>query len=206
MANRLLLVRHAQTALRYAGAFVGSSDVPLSALGRLQAAALAERLAKHRPGVIVASPMRRAAQTARAIAKATGARVQFDDDLREIDFGRWEGLRFEQIAAANPAAVDRWAKYRDDFRFPGGERIGSFVGRVTRAAQRLGALDARDVAVVTHGGVVRTILCCLLGLPTRNYLLFDVAPASLSVLNLFDGKGVLGGLNDTCHLEGVARG
>ena len=204
MANRLLLVRHAQTASRYAGAFIGSSDMPLSALGRRQAAALAARLGLQRPGVIVASPMRRTAQTARAIAKATGARVHFDDDLREIDFGRWEGLRFEQIAAANPAAVDRWAQYRDDFRFPGGERIGSFVQRVARAADRLAALDARDVAVVTHGGVVRTILCCLLGLPPRNYLLFDVAPASLSTLNIFDGKGVLAGLSDTCHLGGIA--
>ncbi len=204
MANRLLLVRHALVAPRFAGAFVGSTDAPLSPLGRRQAAALGVRLAKAAPATIIASPMKRAAQTARIVAKACGAKVQFNDDLREIDFGRWEGMRFEEIARRSPAAVDRWAQYRDDFRFPGGESIGHFVQRVQRSAACLAAAEAREALVITHGGVVRTIICCLLGLSPRNYLLFDAAPASISTLNVFDGKGVLAGLNDCSHLEGIA--
>ena len=57
--------------------------------------------------------------------------------------------------------------------------------------------------LVTHGGVIRAMICRLLGLPPRDYLLFDTRCASLSVVDIFDGKGVLAGLNDVCHLEGL---
>ncbi|MFA5863566.1 MAG: histidine phosphatase family protein [Phycisphaerae bacterium] len=222
MAKRLLLVRHASTGPEYAGRYVGSTDVPLSAEGLRQAeglASLVRRSKKYTPLRsrllkgdqpcmsilrIITSPLRRARQTGETLAGVVP--VEVDADLREIDFGKWEGRTFDQIAVSDPQLVDRWANYDSEFAFPGGESTQHFLERVHRVADRMAADPAENVLAVTHGGVIRAIICYLLGLPSRNYLLFDVKPASLTTIELIDGKGVLTGLNDLCHLEGLEDG
>jgi broad specificity phosphatase PhoE len=114
-----------------------------------------------------------------------------DPDLREIDFGRWEGKTFSEIRDSSPAEIARWARFAPDFAFPGGESLRDFLGRVRRAADRLAADEAETVLAVTHGGVIKAMLCHLLGLDSRRYVAFEIAPASLTVVRLFEGKGVL---------------
>ncbi|NTW77456.1 MAG: histidine phosphatase family protein, partial [Syntrophaceae bacterium] len=106
----------------------------------------------------------------------------------------------------DPAGVERWSNFDNDFVFPGGEAIQSFIGRVRTAAQRIAQDPAQTVAVITHGGIIRFLICHYLGLDMRNYLLFDVQPASLSVITLYDGQGILNSLNNLCHLEGSLCG
>ncbi len=137
-------------------------------------------------------------ETAEAVAAALGLTVEADPDLREIDFGRWEGRTFEEIQQSDPQAVSDWATRPAEFAFPGGEAVRDFVARVGRAADRLAADPAEAVLAVTHGGVVRVAICHLLGLAVENYLLFDVRPACLAAVELFDGKGVLIGLDNSC--------
>ncbi|HYW79396.1 MAG TPA: histidine phosphatase family protein, partial [Thermoguttaceae bacterium] len=146
------------------------------------------------------SPMRRAVETAGAFDHA----LQHDPDLREIDFGRWEGRSFDEISASDrESQIDRWSRFDPQFSFPDGESLGKFVTRIAQAADRL-ASDASDTVVaITHGGVIRTMICHLLGLEPKNYLLFDVKPASITTIDLFDGRGVLTGLGDTCHLKEI---
>jgi len=171
--------------------FLGSTDVPLDEHGRRQAACLATITARRKPQRLFASPLRRALETARAIAGAVGLNIETDPDLRELDFGRWEGMTFDEIQAADPDAVSQWNAWSYDFTPPGGERLGDFLDRVRRAAARLAALPGDAVMAVTHGGVIRSALCHLLGLPARNYLLFDVQPAALVNIRLYDGRGTL---------------
>jgi len=130
-----------------------------------------------------------------------GANFAVDSDLREIDFGRWEGMGFAEILAADPAAVDRWAALVEDFAFPDGESIGNFRKRIGAAAGRIAADPAGTAVVFTHGGVIRFLICHFLGLPDRAHLLFDVRPASISEIRIDGGKGVLTLLNDRRHLE-----
>ena len=201
MAGRLLLVRHGAAANPQPPRYVGSTDAPLSEEGRRQVEALANILPRRKPVRCLSSPLRRASETANAIAAATGIRVEIDPDLREIDFGRWEGKTFEEIKAIDPGEVDRWAESTERFSFPEGESVRGFLDRVHRAADRMTAAGDDVVVAVTHGGVIRATICYLLGLPPANYVLFDVACASLSTIELFGDKGVLAELNNTSHLE-----
>jgi alpha-ribazole phosphatase len=203
MARQLLFVRHARIAPRYAGRYVGRTDVPLEPHGLKQAEQLVALLRSRKPERCYCSPLVRARQTADVICDSIGLPVEVDEDLREIDFGRWEGRTFEEIAALDSAAVGRWAALSDDFAFPGGESVGGFFTRVGRAADRLAADPTRVALVVTHGGVIRGSLCHFLGLPPRHYLLFDVRHATCTTIDLMEGRGVLTGLNEQCGSERV---
>jgi broad specificity phosphatase PhoE len=90
--------------------------------------------------------------------------------------------------------VDRWATLAPDFAFPGGERLAGFLQRVRATADRLVAEPCETVLAVTHGGVIRAMLCYLLGLDPRQYVVFHVGYAALAVIELFDGQGVLSAL------------
>ena len=201
MAERLILIRHGDLGERFRGRYIGRTDAPLSAEGRRQAEALAGPLARLPDGAsLVVSPLRRTCETA-GIALGRDAHFTVDPDLREIDFGRWEGMSFAEILADDPTAVDRWAALAEDFTFPEGESIGNFRRRIGKAAGRIAADPAGTVVAVTHGGVIRFLICHFLGLPDRAHLLFDVQPASLSEIRIDGGRGVLTLLNGRRHLE-----
>ena len=197
MAKTLLLARHAETGPDFKGRFVGSSDVPLAGDGPEQAERLAALTATYRPEICLCSPLLRARQTALPVATATGLPIITDVELREVDFGRWEAKTFEQIRAADPALVKQWAAWHEDFAFPDGETLQHFKQRIRKTAVQLTSLEAETVLVISHGGVIRTMLCHLLGLSLRNYLTFDVQPATLAVLTLHDRGAVLNGFNLT---------
>jgi broad specificity phosphatase PhoE len=201
MAERLILIRHGDLGDRRRGRYIGQTDAPLSAEGRRQAAALTGPLVRLLNGTsVLVSPLRRTRETA-AIALGRCANFAVDSNLREIDFGRWEGMGFAEILAVDPAAVERWAALAEDFAFPGGESIGNFRKRIGAAAGRIAADPAGTAVVVTHGGVIRFLICHFLGLPDRAHLLFDVQPASISEIRIDGGKGVLTLLNERRHLE-----
>jgi len=201
MADRLILIRHGDLGESCRGRYVGRTDAPLSALGRRQAVALSAPLSRLGDTRYLCSPLLRARETAGLALACSGFGI--DADLREIDFGRWEAMSFPEIAAADPAAVGRWAALEDAFAFPGGEAIGAFRRRIGAAADRIAADPAGTVAAFTHGGVIRLLICHFLGLEARDYLLFDVGTASLSEIRIESGRGVLTRLNDRHHLEGV---
>ncbi len=202
VAKRLILVRHGDLGERYRGRYVGRTDIPLATEGRRQAAALAGEIGVLAGARFLCSPLLRARETAE-IALGEEREFTIDDDLREIDFGRWDAMSFAEIAVADPTAVDRWAALEDDFSFPGGESIGAFRGRVGAVAGRIAADPAGTVVAFTHGGIIRLLICHFLGLEYRRYLLFDVRPGSISEIGIEGGKGVLTRLNDRCHVEGV---
>jgi alpha-ribazole phosphatase len=204
MARRLLLVRHARIECGRAGRLVGATDVPLDDFGQSQARALACRVARLAPSRCYCSPMKRCRQTALAIVP--GMTINFLDELREIDFGRWENRSFQEVAAEAPALVDRWAAFETDFAFPGGEGLGSFLRRVHAAAERMTHDDSETVLAVTHGGVIRAMICHLLGLEPRQYVLFDVGYAATAVIDLHDGKGVLSALESPDVREDSGNG
>ena len=201
MTKRVILIRHGDLGEGCSGRYIGRTDAPLSEGGKRQAAALAGELRRLNGAHVLCSPLLRTRETAEMALGAVDA-CDIDSDLREIDFGRWEGMGFAEIAAADPAAVDRWATLDEDFAFPGGESIGDFSKRIGAVAGRIAADPAGTVVAFTHGGVIRYLICCFLGLEDRHYLLFDVRPGSLSEVSLDGGKGVLIRLNDRCHQEG----
>lgn len=192
----LLLTRHGHAA---AGDVMlgGQLDVALTPRGREEADALARRLSGVRVDRIVSSPMLRALETAQTIA--TGRPVEVDDRLRELDYGRWEGLTYEEIEARDPELRAHWESDPATTHSPGGEsgdevaaRALSFLvdlltvecgspatrrrhapdpgGARGHVSERQAEIEGeRRVLVVAHGTFNRVLLCVALGIPVRDY-------------------------------------
>ncbi|MDD2710051.1 MAG: histidine phosphatase family protein [Verrucomicrobiae bacterium] len=204
MAKELMLVRHATIGPQYRGCFIGSTDVPLSEEGRRQTTLLAKVLRSKVPSRCLCSPMKRSLETARFTMGDTVVPIETDPDLREVDFGNWEGKILTEIEAADPENVRRWKIFDENFCFPEGEGVSDFFKRVERMTQRLTADPGELIMVFTHGGVIRAMICYLLGLASHQYVHFDARPASVTTIEIYENKGIKGvltGLNDRCHLR-----
>lgn len=151
----LALVRHART--NWSGAlFCGRSDPPLSLLGDQDALAIAAHLDEPAWDAIIASPARRAQQTAQAIADRIGAAVETDARLWETDFGQAEGLSFNAINERWPGVTDALLR-AEPVAWPGGETTADFEARI-RAVWRELATPSRRLVVVTHGGPLQRLI------------------------------------------------
>jgi len=164
--SRLIVWRHGNTDWNAENRVQGQSDVPLNELGQQQAFDAAELLIRTRPAVIVASDLRRAADTAAALAALTGLSVTYDARLRERYFGAWEGLLMTEVAAARPEEYARWTAGADVI---GGavetlDDLGKRVGDALEAAADL-APPGGTVVVATHGAAARQGIGQLLGWP-----------------------------------------
>jgi broad specificity phosphatase PhoE len=159
--RQILLVRHGETDGASSTRYFGSTDVELSDEGRAHMRQLALRLASRRVDLWLASNLRRSWGGAAIVSR--GARVRIEPDLREIHFGRWEGLTQEEIAARDPVLYEDWQGGAEAFEFPGGEARAAFRARVGRAVAGLLAGPARFAAGVLHKGVIREIARQLTG-------------------------------------------
>lgn len=179
----LYLIRHA--ASDSVGRYIAgrTSGVHLNDVGRTQAERLAERFAGLTLNAIYSSPLERARETAEPLARRTGAPLELREELLELDFGEWTGMSFTDLAAD-----DRWRRFntiRSRTRIPGGELMSEAQTRGVSMAESIRELlpDGR-VAIVTHGDVLRGIIAHYLGIPVDLMQRFEVAPASMSVLQL----------------------
>ncbi|CAN5633345.1 alpha-ribazole phosphatase [soil metagenome] len=163
--NRLLLVRHGQTAWNAAGRLQGHTDIELDETGREQALALARTLGDAGITQVWSSDLLRARQTAAIIAEHLGiAAPSTDAELRERRFGVFEGLTRDECAVTHPAAWREWVAQTG--HPPGGEPRSEATARMQRAlARRVSANEAGEgtTLVVSHGGVMRLWLLELLG-------------------------------------------
>jgi len=113
-----------------------------------------------------------------------------------VDFGHWEGLTFDEIAARDPGGVRRWAEDALAFVFPGGEANRAFWDRVAGVYREICGRTEGPLVVVCHGGVIRLMICMALGLDFHYYLSFAVDPGRVALLDVDGtGRGVLRGLN-----------
>jgi len=194
---RLLLIRHAATDVTESGGLLGATDVDASPAGLTELARLFPLLGAYQPEKWYCSPLKRSVQTAEKLQQmgaVSDQPVKTDIRLREIDFGRWELKPFNEIEAEYPDLIKAWAQY-DGFVFPGGEAVADFAGRVANVLDSCRKEGNKQIGVITHGGVIRTMICLALGMNVRNYLLFNVEPASLTIIDLYPEGGVLAGLN-----------
>jgi broad specificity phosphatase PhoE len=156
--GKLLLIRHAHTQM--AGRFCGHSDPELSSTGRQQLLEIVAQLQRWPLSTIFTSDLKRAVQTAEAIASARNLSIQLRTGLREINFGDWEGRSWEEIEAADPAGASSWLKAYPHGTPPGAEAFCDLEQRVRNELEAFAALmDHKNVvAAVTHAGFIRTAL------------------------------------------------
>ena len=178
--RRIVMLRHGETVGNSSLRFHGAGDVPLSASGRAQVRAAARGLRQEVFDLVVASPLRRSWEAAALVAG--GAPVRIEDGLREIDFGRWEGLTAGEIELRDPVLYREWQSRSPGFEFPGGELRAEFRERVLEAFERIARSGAKSALLVGHKGVIRTIGEHLLGRP-----LPDDQPQIACAVGLFRG-------------------
>ena len=202
---RLLLARHGLTDWNIERRYQGQTDVPLNETGRRQARALARRLAGEEIDAIYASDLRRAWETAQYIAGRHTCPLQPDPRLREMCFGVWEGLTYDEISRMYPEALAAWVASPDSPP-PGGEPLGQVVQRVDEMLAALRKTHRRQtVVLVAHGGLLQVLLCTALEFPPLARWKFRLDTASLSELYLYDDGAILTSLNDRHHLLDMGR-
>ncbi len=162
--SEILFIRHAETDM--SGTFCGRSDPQLNMQGHLQLVELIKDLSAENFDVVYSSDLRRAHTTARAVAQAFGRDWHVRSALREIDFGQWEGLTWKEIELRDETYARRWLAEYPRLPAPEGESFHNFERRVLNEVKLLSMeaeTEGRRIAVVTHAGVLRTVLCALQG-------------------------------------------
>ncbi|HEY0938684.1 MAG TPA: histidine phosphatase family protein [Steroidobacter sp.] len=194
MTNELILVRHARCEHMDEMLLGRTVDAPLDAQGVRQAEATASALRHRDDLLIMASPRRRARQTAAAIAALTGGEVVSSDAIDEIDFGPWSGQTFAQLAG--DAGWRYWNEHRSSAATPSGERIADVQARMLRQLNRWREdFPGRVIAIVTHAEVIRAVLMHWLDAPIDGYGRLAIDPASYSTVSLGDWGVRIEGIN-----------
>ncbi|HEY2882394.1 MAG TPA: histidine phosphatase family protein [Pirellulales bacterium] len=163
----LYLIRHGESLFNAEKRIQGQSDVELSPLGHRQAQALAAALAGKPIDAIFSSPLKRAYQTAEAIAAKLNLPVQTDDRLKEINAGMFQGLLWDEIVHLHPAEAAHWKAMEPDFVIPGGESRRTVGQRGRAAFEKIRETGLHQVVVVSHGGVMAGALKSLLAVPAE---------------------------------------
>jgi glucosyl-3-phosphoglycerate phosphatase len=192
--RRVLLLRHGQTAWNALGHFQGQTDIDLDDVGRVQAERAADQLARLSPSALVCSDLRRARDTAAALARRTGLDVVSDPRLRETFAGAWQGLTAGQIAERFGDQREAWRRGEEvrpggdgELRAEVGERVAAAV---TEHVARLP--DDGLLVAVTHGGSISAGVPTLLGIPPSNWpVITGVTNCHWSVLQQYRDRWVL---------------
>lgn len=201
----VVLLRHGDTRLsperRFSG--VGSGDPPLSAAGRDQAQRAAGS-ALLRGGAfteILTSPMTRCQETARLVADALGVSVVVDWDLREMDFGLWEEMTFDEVQDRYPEDLRRWKQSAWATPTGSSESFAAVVDRMGTAAERFASDYAgASVLAVTHITPVKALVAHALGAPPAALFHMELSSACFSRISYTGGEASVRLLNDTSHL------
>jgi broad specificity phosphatase PhoE len=201
----LWLVRHGESTWNSERRFQGRRDAPLSAHGRIQAAAVAERLRAVPVDGLYTSPLARARETAAACAAALGRPAVVVEDLCELGLGAWEGCTLESVRTTAGDGYRRWVAAPLDHTPPGGEALSALAARVARAIEALpaGGADGR-VVLVSHGGAIASVLCGVLGLSLNALWRFRLDNGSITRLRWAPPRVLA--VNETAHLPASGNG
>jgi len=179
---RILIIRHASTEENEKGLALGKKDASLSTKGKREARSLAESLKKEGISEIFSSPSKRALETAKEIAKATGAEVKVERALKEFDFGELEGKKYEDFPKKH---VRKLFVHPADALYSGhgGESYSALysrLGKVAKVLERMKKEEGKTVAIVTHLVTGRTLIARMLGIPPELSRAFWIDNASVS--------------------------
>jgi probable phosphoglycerate mutase len=193
----IAFVRHGQTEANQAGRLQGLADAPLTDLGREQARRLAGYFPERAVARVLSSPLRRAVETAHAIAEAHAVDVELEPRLIELDYGDWDRIPIDQVPAGE------WRRWRDDPEFapPGGESLRTVTERVVPMCEELFAHGDDLVVAVSHVSPIKAAVCFALGVDERVSWRMQLDLASVTWIGgRPDGRPYLAGFNDIAHL------
>jgi broad specificity phosphatase PhoE len=203
--TRLLLVRHAHVEGIAPERFRGRADVPLSPLGRRQAATTAETIGKRWDfAAVYTSPLARAVATGEAIAARRSLEAQPLPALNDIDYGQWQWKTHEEVQGAWPVLFERWLNAPDMVRLPGGESLAELAARAADALRLIAERHPDDgVVAVGHDSVNRAMLMQALAQPLSAYWRLGQSPCGISEIEMVGDLMRVVRMNETAHLEAL---
>ncbi len=177
------VVRHGRTALNAGGRFRGLADPDLDDVGKAEVTETAARLAARSLAAIATSPLRRAVQTAAAVAQATKLTPEIDRGLLDLDVGRWQGLTAADAAERDPDLYRRYLHEPRSAVTPGGEALAEVESRIRSAVEALAAAHAgEEVVAVSHEAPIKLLVSGVIGVDGPAVWALDIPTASVVTL------------------------
>lgn len=197
MEKKLFLIRHGQTDWNLAHRYQGQGDISLNKTGISQAVRVASYLTAEEIDGIFSSDLQRAVATAEKIAQYhQDIELKTLPALREMDFGQWEGLKYQEIEREYPVHLKKWSENPGEITPPGGESLLELQTRVISQVEEICRENqGNNLVLVTHGGVIRTLLTYILNMSVDYYWKIEVVHCAITIVKYYDGEFILSSLN-----------
>ena len=196
---KVYLIRHGETTANNEKRFAGVMDVSLTPKGELQAEQAGEKLKTVEFDAFYCSDLKRAMDSATIIGKYQTLKPTVLSELREMNFGIWEGKRMAEIKDQDSVLLDKWFKDFDNFVVPSGESVKEMFERVTKAYKKIiepyNMDDDVKIAIIAHGGVIQALLSYLCYGDNTGYWRFRVDNCGINTIEYVMGYPVIRGLN-----------
>lgn len=196
--GKIYLIRHGETDSNKGHRFQGRMNLPLNPKGMQQSALLAQHM-QHLPiDAVYCSSMLRACMTAAPLAMQKNIAYHPLELLQEVSFGAWEGLEYGEITKRWPKEMEAFLTRPGEWIPPQGESFHDVAQRCREAFDYIFAREGheKNIAIVSHGGIIRVQLCLILGMPLNNLWKLSVHNVSISTLNDWQGNMIVETVND----------
>ena len=206
MTTSIILVRHGQTAWNAEEVFRGQIDIELDETGLKQAELLAEYLSRRKLEAVYSSPLKRAIQTAEAIARHHGLTVEIAPGLNDIDFGEWQGLSLREVRTRFNELLEMWVSDPHLVRIPSGDSLDEVRQRALALMnQVVDKHGGKEIALVSHRVVNKVLICALLGLDNSHFWDVRLDTCGITTFELDDGRFVLTEHNNTSFSDSLKQ-
>ena len=204
--TRIIALRHGETAWNVDTRLQGQLDIPLNERGQRQARLAAQALSHEEPQGLWSSDLRRARDTAAAVAASTGLALHTDSGLRERNFGIWQGHTYAEVEQRWPEASARWRRREPEFGPPGGETLQQFYDRCLDSVTGLARRHAgQTLVIVAHGGVLDCLHRAAMRIALDAPRTWELPNTGINRLLYTDQGYTLIGWGDVHHLDQQAR-
>ena len=202
MSTTLILIRHGETPYNRDRRYQGHRNTPLTRKGKRQAKEIAFRLKNESLNAIYSSDLKRTKCTAEVINHYHSLKINILPQLREIDFGDWEGKTHDEIQREWRGLLDEWERKPSQIKIPRGESIKDLVERIRSTIKKIVSNHPdQRVAIITHGGPIRIILMDALGLGLDDWWKTITSNGGISIIEYQSNKAKVLLQNDTSHLK-----
>jgi len=202
MSTTLILIRHGETPHNRDKRYQGHRDTSLTTEGKRQTREIALRLRDEPLDAIYSSDLKRTRYMAEVINSYHSLKINILPELREIDFGDWEGKTYNEIQREWGRLLSGWEKEPSKIKIPKGESIKDLAERVISTIKKIisNHPDQR-IAIITHGGPIRIILMDALGLEADNWWGTITSNGGISIIEYQSKRAEVLLQNDTSHLK-----
>ncbi|MBM2824612.1 MAG: phosphoglycerate mutase [Dehalococcoidales bacterium] len=203
--TEIILARHGETEWNVEEIFRGRIDVALNETGVKQAQLLAQYLATLKVETIYSSPLKRALQTAQAVARHHRLEVKITPALIDFNFGQWQGLSVPEVKRQYPELFAEWANHPDLVSIPDGESLSYVKERALALVNEVVTKYTHTVVLVSHRVVNKVLTCAMLGLDNSHFWNIKQDTCAITTFSYENGRFILTRHNDTSFLRPLEK-